>query len=98
MAALEALLPHPVIAEVERDVVARRPGADDDHPPGSAQEFRCRKGRLAGMLEHDLRARLLAERVPDRLAERARALGPFAVRLGVGRVRHLAPVLEIVAV
>ena len=60
MAALEALLPHPVIAEIHRDVVAGRAGADHDHAAGGARESRGRQGGLARMLEHDPRADALA--------------------------------------
>src|SRR5262245_51022621 len=98
MAALEALLPHPVIAEIHRDVVARRAGADDDHAAGRAHEARRGQRRLARMLEDDARADALAERVPDRLAERASSLGPVAIRLAVLRVGHRTPVRELGAV
>src|SRR4029453_3662308 len=50
------------------------------------------------MLEDDARADSLAQTVPDRLAERARALRPLAVGLPVRRVRHPAPVAELVTV
>src|SRR5439155_10740401 len=87
-----------VIAEIERDVVTGRAGADHDHPARGADELRRRQRRLTRMLEDDLRAHAIAERVPDGLAEAARSLGPLAVGLGVTGVRHLAPVGELRAI
>src|ERR1700675_4437107 len=98
MTALEALLPHPVIAQIHRDVVAGGARADHDHPARGAEKARGRQRGLARMLEPDARARWLAERVPDGLAEGAGALGPLAVRLAVLGVGHRSPVLEVVAV
>src|SRR5213593_5031188 len=94
MAALEALLAHPVIAQVHGRGVAGGAGADDDHPAGRADEDGRRQGRLARVLEDDLRADPLAQAVPDRLAERARALRPLAVGLRVLRAGHRTPVRE----
>src|SRR6266481_7499982 len=74
--ALEALLPHPEIAQIDGCVVAGRTGANHDHAAGVADEDGRRHGILAGMLEHDARAAALAEDVPQRLPERARARGP----------------------
>ena len=50
------------------------------------------------MLEDDAGIGLLAEPVPDGLAEGARALGPVAVGLAVPGVGHGAPVVELGAV
>src|SRR3989442_1267868 len=98
MAALEALLAHPVIAQIEGDIVARGSGADHDHAPRRAHEFRRRQCGLAGMLEDDAGIGLLAEPVPDGLAEGARALGPVAVGLAVPGVGHRPPVVELSAI
>src|SRR6266853_4044135 len=98
MAALEALLSHPVVAQVQGDVVAGGAGADDDHAAGGADEFRRGQRRLARMLEDDAWACLLAERVPDGLAEGAGALGPVAIGLGVLGVGHGSPVVELRAI
>src|SRR5262249_36492834 len=96
--ALEPLLPHPVVAQVERRVVAGRAGADDHHPAGVAHEARGGHGVLAGMLEHDARAALLAQNVPDRLAEGARAAQPDLVVQLILPVGKHAPVVEVLAV
>src|SRR6266566_4314986 len=98
MAALEALLAHPVIAQVHGRGVAGRAGADDDHAARRAHQDRRGQSRLAQMLEDDPWAHALARAVPDRLAERPGALRPFAVGLGLGGVRHRAPVRELAAV
>src|SRR5438046_6979335 len=98
MAALEALLAHPVIAQVHGRGVAGGASADHHHAPGRADEDRRRQGRLARVLEDELRANTLAEAIPDRLAEGPRALGPLAVRLRVLGARHRAPVRELIAV
>src|SRR5262245_47209382 len=50
------------------------------------------------MFEYDARADPLAERVPDRLAERACAFGPLAVGLPIPGIRHRSPVRELVAI
>ncbi len=98
MAALEALLAHPVVAQVQRHVVAGGAGADHDHAAGGAHELGRGQGGLARVLEHDAGTGALAQRVPDRLAEGAGALGPVAVGAAVLRVRHRAPVVELRAV
>jgi hypothetical protein len=96
--ALQALLPHPVVAQIERRVVAGGAGADHDHAAGLGHEARGRQRGLAGVLEHDRRALLLAERVPERLAEIARALEPQPVLELVAPARQLAPVAELAAI
>src|SRR5437867_5744396 len=98
MAALEALLAHPVIAPVHGRSVAGGASADHHHAPGRADEDRRGQGRLARVLEAELRSDTLAEAIPDRLAEGARTLGPLAVRLRVLGARHRAPVRELIAV
>src|SRR6266852_2403347 len=98
MAALEALLAHPVIAKIEGHVVACGPRADDDHATRRAHEFRRRQRGLAGMLEDDAGIALLPERVPEGLAEGAGALGPVAVGLAVLGVGHGPPVVELSAI
>src|SRR4030095_2947343 len=50
------------------------------------------------MLADDLWADSLAQAVPDRLAERARALRPLAVRFRVLRAGHGTPVGELVPI
>jgi hypothetical protein len=67
--ALQPLLPHPQVAQVDRGVVAGRAGADHDHAAGVADEDRGGDGGLAGVLEHDVRGALLAQHFPDRRAE-----------------------------
>ena len=71
--ALHALLVHPQIAGVHRQVVARGAGADDDHAAALHDEHRDRERRLAGMLEHAVDVVALAGDLPDRRAELARA-------------------------
>src|SRR3989442_10198863 len=75
-------------------VATGRPGEDTERAAGGADELRRRQRRLTRMLEDDLRAHAIAERVPDGLAEAARSFGPLAVGLGVTGVRHLSPVGE----
>src|SRR2546428_5562704 len=98
MAALEALLAHPVIAEVHRRSVAGGAGADDDHAAGRADENRRRQRRFTWMLEDDPRADSLAEAVPGGLAECPRAFRPFAVGLRALGAGHHAPVGDRAAV
>src|SRR2546427_2492688 len=95
---LETLLAHPQVAEIGDRVVARRSGADDDHAPGVAHEDRRRHGVLTRVLEDEPRVLALAEDLPERGAERARALQPFGVPGGVLPVRQHAPVRELLAV
>lgn len=95
---LEALLTHPVIAQVDRGVVPRSASADHDHATGVAHEDGRGDGVLAGMLEHDPRAALLAEHIPDCLAEPADPLEPRVELLGVLPVREHAPVVERLAI
>src|SRR5690242_17281371 len=94
MASLEALLPHPVVAEIERHVIARCAGANHNHPAGRAHEFRRGQRRLARVLEYDARTCPFTDRIPDRLAERTRAFRPLAVGLRVSGIGHHAPVVE----
>src|SRR5208283_2976773 len=61
MRALQALLPHPQVAQIDGCVVARGAGAHDHHAAGVADEDRRRDGGLAGVLEHDVRGALLAQ-------------------------------------
>src|SRR5437867_9152562 len=70
---LEALLPHPEVAEVRDGVVAARAGADDDHPARITDEDRGRDRVLPGVLEDEARTLALAHALPDRRAEGARA-------------------------
>src|SRR5215831_7802500 len=46
------------------------------------------------MLEDDSRICPFTDRIPDRLAERARTFRPLAVRLRVPGVRHHTPMVE----
>src|SRR5205823_2974149 len=66
--ALEPLLAHPEVAEVDDRVVAAGARADHDHAAGIAHEDARRNGRLAGVLEHDRRRPLVAQRIPERFA------------------------------
>src|SRR5262245_24539600 len=72
VAALEALLSRPEVAQVKVTVVASRTSADDDHPAPVADEHRCRYRVLAGVLEDDSRRNALAQDVPDRFLEGAK--------------------------
>src|SRR5438552_4554285 len=81
--ALEALLPHPEVAQIGDRGVAARAGADDDHAARVADEDRGRHGVLARVLEDDARAPALAHHLPEGGAEGARALQPLAVPLRV---------------
>ena len=94
--ALDALLPHPDIARVERDVVAGGAGAEHHHAAALDHQRRDRERLLARMLEHDVDIALAGD-VPDRLAELARFLDPQIVfrRADLG---HRAPAIEILAV
>src|SRR5213592_3471934 len=96
--ALEALLPHPEVAEVGDRGVAARARADDDHAARVADENRGGYGVLARVLEDDARAPALAHDLPDGAAEGARALEPLAVPLRLLPVRRHAPVGELLAV
>src|SRR6185312_9896430 len=96
--ALQPLLAHPVVAEVERRVVAGRAGADHDHAARLAHEARGRQRGLAWVLEDDRRILLLPERLPEGGAECARALEPQVVFDLVGPLGELAPVLELAAI
>src|SRR4029079_11441630 len=96
MRALDALLPHPDVARVERDVVARGAGAEHHHAAALDHQARHRKSRLAGMLEHNVDVALAGD-VPDRLAELPRLLDPVGV-FGRADLRHGAPALELLAV
>src|SRR2546425_10864247 len=98
MRSLEALLSHPVVAQVERGVVAGGAGADHHHAAGVADEDRGRHGILARMLEDDARALALADGFPERGSERARALQPLGVYRIVLPVWQHSPVIEILAI
>src|SRR5439155_1272972 len=74
--ALVALLEVPEVANVHHGVVAAGAGADDHHATTVADEDRRGDGVLARMVEDDAGARPLAQDVPDRLAERLRAVEP----------------------
>src|SRR3972149_10170747 len=74
--ALIALLHVPEVADVHHRVVAAGPGADHDHAATLADEYTGRDRVLARVVEDDVRALLLAEHVPDRLAEALGALEP----------------------
>ncbi len=95
---LQALLPHPQVPQVDGRVVAGRSGADDDHATRLAREDRRRDRRLARVLEDEVRAPLVADGVPYRLAELAHALQPVPVADRVLPVGKHSPVVEIVAV
>src|ERR1700692_78581 len=96
MRALDALLPHPDIAGVEGDVVARGAGAKHHHAAALDDQTGDRKRRFARMLEHDVDV-FLAGDVPDRLAEAARLLDPGIVFRSAD-LGHLAPALDLTAV
>src|ERR1700722_4063907 len=94
--ALYALLPHPDVARVEGDVVARGAGAKDHHAAALDDETRHRERRFAGMFEHDIDVALAGD-VPDRLAEAPRFLDPGVV-FGRADFWHRAPAFEFAAV
>src|SRR3984893_4194165 len=96
MRALHALLAHPDITRVERDVVAGGAGAEHDHAAALDDEAPHRTRLLAGMLEHDVDVALAGD-VPDRLAEAPRLFHPGVVfrRADLG---HGAPAFELTAV
>src|SRR6266404_2982655 len=96
MRALYALLPHPHIARVEGDVVARGAGAEHHHATALHDQTGDWERRLAGMLEHDIDVPLAGD-VPDRLAELARLLDPGIV-VRRADLRHLAPTGKLLAV
>src|SRR5262249_4520487 len=96
MRPLYALLPHPNIAGVEAQVVARRAGAEYHHAAALHDQAGDRERRLAGMLEHDIDVALAGD-VPDRLAKPARFLDP-AVVCGGTYLRHRAPAGKLLAV
>jgi hypothetical protein len=98
MRALQALLPHPQIAQIDGRVVAGGAGADDHHAAGLADEDRRRDGGFAGMLEDDVRRPLLAQHLPDLRAEGAHALQPLGIAGVVLPVRQHSPVIEVIAV
>src|SRR6516164_3542804 len=96
MRALHALLPHPHIARVEGEVVARSAGTEHDHAAALHDQAGDRERRLARMLEHDIDVALAGD-VPDRLAELARLLDPGIV-VRRADLRHLAPAGKLLAV
>src|SRR5439155_1442208 len=77
---------------------AARAGADDDHAARRADEYGGRQRRLARVLEDDPRTYALAQRVPERLAERTGAFRPLAVGTGVLGIGQGTPVRELAAV
>ena len=98
MRALQALLTHPQVAEVDGGVVPGGAGADHHHAAVVAHEDRGGDGLLAGVLEDDARVAALAEHVPERLAEGARPAHPGAEGLVVAPVGDDAPVIEVAPV
>src|SRR6185312_16581862 len=96
MRSLDALLPHPDVARIERDIEAGGAGAEHDHAAALDDHRRDREGRFARMLEHDIDV-ALTRNLPDRFAETPRFLGPLIV---FGRVdlRQLTPAIELLAV
>src|SRR6185312_9146013 len=96
MRALNALLPHPDVTRIERQIVAGGAGAEHDHPAALHDEAGDRERRLAGMLEDDVDVALSGD-LPDRLAEAARLFGPGIVFVRAD-LRHLTPAIEILAV
>src|SRR5690349_10535461 len=93
---LNALLPHPHIARVEGNVVARGAGAKHHHAAALDHQTGDREGRFAWMLEHDVDVALAGD-VPDRLAEAPRLFHPGIV-FGSADPRHRAPAFELAAV
>ena len=96
--ALQALLAHPEIAQVDRGVIPGRARADDHHAAVVADEDRGRDGVLTRMLEDDSRVAAFAEHVPERLAEGASTGGPGGERRVVAPVGDHAPVREVAPV
>src|SRR5262249_14890748 len=92
----DALLPHPDVARVERDVVAAGAGTKHHHAAALDHEGRDRERLLAGVLEHDVDVAFPGD-VPDRLAEFARLSHPGVV-LGRVDLGQLAPAIEVLAV
>src|SRR6476469_8145800 len=95
--ALVALLQEPEVAHVDHRVVAGRAGADNDHPAAVADEVGGRDRVLTRVVEDDPRVHLLAERIPEGLAERLRAVEPALPIARVPRGRD-APVVEVLPV
>src|SRR5262249_59052645 len=94
--ALDAVLPHPDVARVEGDVVARGAGTEHHHAAAFHDQARDRERRLAGMLEHDIDVALAGD-VPDCLTELTRLLDPGIV-VRRADLRHLAPAGNLLAV
>ena len=97
MAALEALLAHPKVAGVDRELVAGGAGADHHHAAALHHQHRDWKRRRARMLEHEVDVVALAGDFPDCGAELARLLEPGVV-LGAPDLGQLAPAVELGAV
>ena len=68
--ALDALLAHPDVGCVHRQIEAGGAGAEDDHAAALDDDARHREGLLARVLEHHVDVALAGD-VPDRLAELA---------------------------
>src|SRR5438477_5343801 len=74
MGALETLLTHPEIAQIDIGVIAARAAANDDHPGAVANKHRSGQRVLARVLEHYPGVLALAKYIPDRLEKRTKAL------------------------
>src|SRR5690606_10932792 len=73
---LKALLPRPVIPQINHGVEPGSSGADDDHSAGTAQIDTRRDRSGSGMLEHNRRILSTADDVPEVPAERPHPLRP----------------------
>src|SRR5438874_6278996 len=98
MRALQPLLPHPEVAQVDGRVEAAGPRADHDHSARVAPEDRRGDRVLARVLEHDAWAPALAQDLPELCPECPRPLRPPGERLIVRPVRQHPPMVELFAV
>jgi len=69
MAPLEPFLSHPMVTEIECDVIAAGASADYCHAAGRAHKYRSGYCRLARMLKDDLRTYPLTYGIPNGFAE-----------------------------
>ena len=98
MRALQPLLPHPQVPQVDGGVVAGGAGADHHHAAGFADEDRGRDRRFARMLHDQRRVALFAQRFPEGGTEGANALQPAGIARVVLPMGQHPPVVEVAPV
>jgi hypothetical protein len=92
--ALQSLLEHPKVAQVDHCRVTSGASAYHHHVPGITDEHARGDGCLAGMLDHHLRISPFANDLPDLLTEGASSGRPRTLALGVVPMWWDSPVVE----